>query len=132
MLSNKSQEHRKFVFNGADKKRKQPDSNVLTESVVALLSVTQQYRQNLKTLEDELNEIKKEEAEIHNNFRRQLLQNQKRLTEFKNSESTKRNAYSNEYQKNLEELNKKYRNQLKDMTVCTKCYNSLYRNQIYA
>jgi len=54
MFSNKVQEHGKFIFNGTDKKRKQPDSNVLTESVVALLSVTQKYRQNLKTLEDEL------------------------------------------------------------------------------
>jgi len=49
MFNNKIQGHGNFNFNILEKKRKQPDSNVLPESVVALLSVTQQYRQNIKS-----------------------------------------------------------------------------------
>jgi len=125
MLTNKNQENEKFLFNTLDKKRKQPDSNVLSESVVALLSVTHQYQKQLKELDNELKAIKKEEAEIHDSFRKRLLQNQKRFVEFKNSESKKRETYALDYAKNIDELNKKYKNQLQDKTVCKKCYNQV-------
>jgi len=74
-------------------------------------------------LEDELEAIKKEEAQIHETFRRKLLQNQQRLKEYQNSEFSKRKTFDQEYQKNIEELHKKYKNQLEDRTVCKKCYN---------
>ncbi|KAL6589701.1 hypothetical protein U3516DRAFT_652694 [Neocallimastix sp. 'constans'] len=125
MFNDKSQVNGKFLFNSLDKKRKQPDSNVLNESSVALLSITQQYHNHLKELDDELKAIHKEEAEIHDNFRKRLSQNQKRLAEFKNSESKKRESYASEFMKNIEELNRKYKNQLHDKTVCKKCYNQV-------
>ncbi|ORX82254.1 hypothetical protein BCR32DRAFT_267744 [Anaeromyces robustus] len=114
-----------FNFNKIEKKRKYPDSKVLSESAVALISVAQKYRKNLKKIEDEFNAIKKEETEIHNNFRRLLFQNQKRLKEFKNSELSRRETYTKEYLKSVEDLNKKYKNQLLDKTICKKCYNNV-------
>ncbi|ORX46223.1 hypothetical protein BCR36DRAFT_105683 [Piromyces finnis] len=127
MINNKiqEQEHVNFNFNSFERKRKQPDSKVLPESVVALLSVTQQYHQNIDNLEQELEDIKKEEAQIHETFRRRLLQNQKRLKEFQSTELIKRKNFDQEYEKNIEDLHKKYKNQLEDKTVCKKCYNQV-------